>query len=110
MNQLRKLLITGASSGFGLEIALEALKRGHSVIGTARNITKGRQQAPKFEEAGGQWLELDVTKESAHEIVSKAVGDGEIDMLINNAGYGLYGVFEDMRFAYTRSLASMAFC
>jgi short-subunit dehydrogenase len=92
-----RLLITGASSGFGLEIALEALKRGHGVIGTARNIEKAQQRAPQFKSAGGVWIELDVTKEDASDIVSKCVHDQYIDILVNNAGYGLYGVFEDMR-------------
>ena len=98
------MLITGASSGFGLEIALEALKRGHSVIGTARNIAKGRQQAPQFEKAGGQWLELDVTKGDAYDVVSNAVKESDIDLLVNNAGYGLYGVFEDMRSVLSATL------
>lgn len=80
-------------------VALEALNRGHEVVGTARSITRARQQATQFELKGGKWLELDVTKDYAHDLVSKAVTDEDIDILVNSAGYGLYGVFEDMRFA-----------
>lgn len=96
-HQQHSFLITGASSGLGLALAVEALKRGHKVIGTARNVVKAQQQNPSFEIDGGKWLQLDVTSERVSEIVSKAVAEDDVDVLINNAGYGLYGVFEDMR-------------
>lgn len=97
----RRILITGASSGFGLEIALEALKRGHSVVGTARNITKARSHASPLEEAGMIWLQLDVTAGNTYDVVHDAVCKHDIDLLVSNAGYGLYGVFEDMRYVST---------
>jgi short-subunit dehydrogenase len=94
----RRIMITGASSGFGLEIAIEALKRGHTVVGTARNIAKAKSQASQLEAIGMIWLQLDVTASDAYDVVHSAVLKHDIDLLVNNAGYGLYGVFEDMRY------------
>jgi hypothetical protein len=102
-NKQYSFLITGASSGLGLAIGSEALSRGHKVVGTTRNVSNARKQNPQFEQNGGKWLELDVINEQAADIVSKAVVEHNIDVLVNNAGFGLYGVFEDMRSA-TRSI------
>jgi short-subunit dehydrogenase len=95
----RAFLITGASSCLGRAIALEALSSGHKVVGTARNLSKARKQNPEFEQRGGKWLELDITDKASADMVSNAVADEDVDVLINNAAHGLYGVFEDMRFA-----------
>lgn len=46
--------ITGASSGLGLNMALSALRAGHRVIGTGRNIKKASAEHPKFAQLGGQ--------------------------------------------------------
>lgn len=92
-------LITGASSGFGAHLAEGALKAGHRVIATARNPTKAAQDYPQITSLGGKWLQLDVTETNTKEKVEKAVMEngGSIDVVINNAGYGLLGSIEDIR-------------
>jgi short-subunit dehydrogenase len=91
-------LITGASSGQGAEIALAALRAGHQVIATARNVDKARAVIPQVESLGGKWLELDVCSENAQLVVDQAVQAHNVDVLCNNAGYGLRGVLEDLRY------------
>ena len=93
-----RFYITGTSSGFGLAIALEALRRGHKVFGTARNISKAAEKHPEFERAGGRWEQLDLTAPDTQEAVQRLVEKEDVDVLINNAGYGIYGALEDMRY------------
>jgi NADP-dependent 3-hydroxy acid dehydrogenase YdfG len=84
-------LITGASSGFGALMAENALKAGHRVLATARNTTKAVQDYPRIESLGGTWLQLDVTSKKTQAHVEQAIQEngGKIDVIINNAGYGL---------------------
>ncbi|OJJ29877.1 hypothetical protein ASPWEDRAFT_122309 [Aspergillus wentii DTO 134E9] len=91
-------LITGASSGFGALMAESALKAGHKVLATARSPTKAAQDYPQIAALGGKWLQLDVTSKSTKEVVEQAIGEngGKIDVVINNAGYGLLGSIEDV--------------
>jgi len=90
-------LVTGASGGLGLALAEVALKTGHKVIATARNVSKAAQDHPQIEKLGGQWLQLDVNKVETQKTVEEAVQKlGKIDVLINNAGYSLLGSIEDM--------------
>lgn len=92
-------LITGASSGFGALLAEHALRAGHRVIATARNPSKAAHDYPQITFLGGKWLQLDVTSSDAKEKVEQAVKDhgGSVDVVINNAGYGLLGGIEDIR-------------
>lgn len=92
-----KWLITGASAGQGAEIALAALRAGHDVIATARNVSKAKEDLPEIEKLGGLWITLDVTKSDAEGIAKAAVEEHGIDVVVNNAGYGLRGVLEDLR-------------
>jgi short-subunit dehydrogenase len=94
--------ITGASSGLGLAIALEALRLGQRVIGTSRNIEKANAQHPEYADAGGVWLQLDLTSPFAQDITKLKVEEANVDVLVNNAGYGIYGALEDMRSAIPR--------
>ena len=81
--------ITGVSGGLGREIALAALDRGDVVVGTVRKP----EAATAFAARGGRALILDVTDEAAVKAaVAKAeTVTGRIDVLVNNAGYGLVG-------------------
>lgn len=88
--------ITGVSSGFGRELMLAALERGDTVMGTVRDP----EQAKQIEQiAPGRSLAvvLDVTNEQAvQNAVSNAVEEfGNIDVVVNNAGYGLLGAIEE---------------
>ena len=89
-------LITGASSGLGASLAIEVLKAGQKVIATARNVSKAQQDYPDIEKQGGKWLQLDVTKPDAESIVSKAVQESNVNVLVNNAGYALKGPLEEL--------------
>ncbi|KXJ86333.1 hypothetical protein Micbo1qcDRAFT_219692 [Microdochium bolleyi] len=92
----RSWLITGASSGLGAALALEALSTGARVIGATRDISKARASVPDFEARGGQWLKLDVTSADCEQVVRAAVEEDEVDVLVNCAGYALLGALEDI--------------
>ncbi|KAM7195493.1 oxidoreductase clan [Rhypophila sp. PSN 637] len=89
-------LITGASSGLGLQIATEALKGGHSVVATARDPTAAAQSHPEIESLGGSWAQLDVTRPDTKDRVAEIVKEKSVNVLVNNAGYGLLGSLEDI--------------
>lgn len=88
------ILITGASSGIGKDMALKLINEGHIVYGAARRV----EQMQDLVQKGGHALKLDVTIDEqiitgVQEVIEKY---GRIDVLINNAGYGLYGAVEDI--------------
>jgi NAD(P)-dependent dehydrogenase (short-subunit alcohol dehydrogenase family) len=85
---MKTVLITGCSSGFGLETAKFFLERNWKVVATMR--TPQPDLLPRSEHL--RVLRLDVTKtESIREVVEAA---GPIDVLVNNAGIGLLGTVE----------------
>jgi NAD(P)-dependent dehydrogenase (short-subunit alcohol dehydrogenase family) len=103
-------LITGTSSGFGREIALEALARGDRVVATARDPRSLEQLvagAPERVLA----LPLDVTKpEQLSQAVEQALARfGGIDVLVNNAGYSIVGAVEETSDAELRSTLETMF-
>lgn len=89
-------LITGASSGLGAHMAIAALKAGHCVVATARNVSQAQKSHPSISQLGGVWLPLDVTSSSAAGTIESAVAEHNVNVLINNAGYALRGVCEDL--------------
>ena len=90
-------LITGASRGFGRVWAEAALERGDSVAATARDVNT---LAPLVEAWGDAVLpiELDVTdRDAAFAAVVRAHSRfGALDVVVNNAGYGLFGMVEEV--------------
>jgi len=95
--QKKVWFITGSSTGFGRALATELLKNGHIVVLTARNqqsVTDLHQQFPNT----SQVLKLDVTLNSDIDQVVKAaiLKWGRIDVLVNNAGYGIVGAVEEV--------------
>ncbi|MFC9838442.1 oxidoreductase [Rhodococcus sp. NPDC127530] len=89
-------LITGCSSGLGRAFAEEALGRGHNVVATARSTDKIQQFAEGNPETALA-LALDVTDvDSVRAAVATAEEKfGQIDVLINNAGYGYRAAVEE---------------
>ncbi|GES57093.1 NAD(P)-binding protein [Aspergillus terreus] len=87
--------ITGASSGLGQALALEALNAGHSVIGTTRDVEKAQSSFPEFETRGGLWLKLDPGDAAAYDQVIQFSKEYSIDVVVNNAGYAFIGGIED---------------
>jgi NAD(P)-dependent dehydrogenase (short-subunit alcohol dehydrogenase family) len=102
--------ITGASSGFGLAFARHALAQGHNVVATARNTARLAELAAS---APGQVLiqALDVTAAGdAGKAVAVALARfGRIDLLINNAGYGIVGALEETSQAELRAVMETNF-
>ncbi|QIX00635.1 hypothetical protein AMS68_006152 [Peltaster fructicola] len=89
-------LITGSSTGFGYHYVEKALKEGDKVIATARDSSKLKYDSAT--EDNFLALDLDVTKqESIDAAFEKGLKKfGRIDVVVNNAGYGLSGEFESL--------------
>lgn len=92
---MRTWFITGASRGFGALTAEQALAAGDAVVATARNPADVKARLGDHPDLLA--VRLDVTDErQAHEAVAAAVKRfGRIDVLLNNAGYGLLGAVEE---------------
>ena len=88
------VLLTGASSGIGYDVAPLLVRYGYTVYGAARRVEKIEELASE----GVKALSMDVTDEASMEAAVQQVIDaeGRIDVLINNAGYGFYGAIEDV--------------
>ncbi|KPK17401.1 MAG: short-chain dehydrogenase [Myxococcales bacterium SG8_38] len=90
---MARVVITGANRGIGLELARQLSGRGDEVIALCRKA------GPELRELGIRIIErVDVTDEDALEMVSRELGDAEIDILINNAGIMLNEPFHDLDF------------
>ena len=91
------ILMTGASSGMGKDAAIRLIKDGHKVYTAARRIEKMQD----LEKLGGFPIKMDVSKdEEVQNVVDQIIQkEGKIDILWNNAGYGLYGSVEDVTIA-----------
>lgn len=90
-------LITGVSSGFGLEMTKQLLAAGNKVIGTVRNDQTVKQLMTQYPETFFREF-LDVTDTEAlknliHQIYQK---HQKIDVVVSNAGYGLFGAAEEL--------------
>jgi len=90
-------LITGCSSGLGQTLAQAVAARGDRLVATARNPASLQALARQFPDTV-RVCALDVTRpETAHAAVALAVDAfGGLDVLVNNAGHGLYGAVEEV--------------
>ena len=93
-------LVTGCSSGIGLETAVALAREGHFTFATMRNLKKAEtlEKIVKDENLPISILELDVdNKESMDNAIEKIIKQkGRIDTLVNNAGWGMWGTVEDV--------------
>ena len=93
----RTWLITGVSSGFGRELTGQLLARGDHVVGTVRDVGKVADLIKRYPKAF-RAEKLDVTDTAAiRAVVDRAFSDlGRIDVIVSNAGYGLFGAAEEL--------------
>ena len=93
----RTWFITGTSRGFGREWAAAALGRGDKIVGTARDTSTTGDLAASYP---GTFLALplDVTDRAACFAAVKLARDhfGDLDIVVNNAGYGHFGMVEEV--------------
>lgn len=93
----RVWLITGSSTGLGRQLAEDVIARGDRLIATARNVASIADLAARAPDRV-RTARLDVTDiSSIREAVAAGLGAfGRIDLLVNNAGYGLVGAIEEV--------------
>lgn len=97
--------VTGASKGFGLLLVQQLLENGNRVVATSRNIDSFNALAAQF---GEQFLPLSVQITDEVDVnlaMKKAIQHfGTIDVLVNNAGYGLFGTMEELSMTEIRDM------
>ncbi len=91
MNSPQTWMITGANRGLGRALAIAALEAGHAVVATVR----GAHSLPEHERLAVHQLDVR-DRLGAFAAVTQAVAKfGRLDVLVNNAGYGLIGAVEE---------------
>jgi len=93
----RTWFITGVSSGFGRQLTDQLLERGDAVVGTVRDTGKVADLVERYPKAFHAEV-LDVTDAAAirEAVVRSFARLGRIDVVISNAGYGLFGAAEEL--------------
>ena len=94
---VRTWLVTGVSSGFGRELTTQLLERGDRVVGTVRGLDKVADLSKEYPDTFRP-ENLDVTDPGAvRALVDRAFTElGRIDVIVSNAGYGLFGAAEEL--------------
>ena len=97
MAKLRSIaLVTGASAGLGVEFARQLSKRGHRLVLAARRQDRLEELAKELGNARAVAIDLS-KKDSATKLLADVTANGEvIDLLVNNAGFGLIGRFAEL--------------
>ncbi len=101
------VLVTGASTGFGMEIALTLAERGFQVYATMRDLERRAALDAAAEERGASLrvLQLDVTDhDSIAQAIATMASEGGVYGVVNNAGVFLRGYFEDLLDAEIRQV------
>jgi short-subunit dehydrogenase len=97
----RTILITGATTGIGRTAALHLARRGHRVFATGRNEAALAELLQEATDTSLETLRLDVTSTesiaAAKAFVDRRTNGRGVDVLVNNAGYGIAGGFDGSR-------------
>ena len=100
MNASAIWFITGANRGLGRALTLAALDAGHSVFATVR----GEHSLPESERLLVHQLDVRIRADARHAVARAVDRFGRLDVLVNNAGYGLIGAVEEVDEADARAL------
>ena len=99
-NRQKVAIVTGGSSGIGYATSLLLARNGYYTYASGRNIDKSSnlQSIAEAERLPLKPIQLDVTNDSSVKAAVEKIGSEKerIDVLVNNAGYGLFGAFEDL--------------
>ena len=97
--------ITGCSTGFGRNLAMQLLENGYRVVVTARDLNKV-QDLVAINRENALAIALDVTKadQVANSVAQAEARFGRVDVLVNNAGFGYFGAIEESDGAEVRSM------
>lgn len=93
-----KALVTGASSGIGWHFADLLSKEGYDLVITSRDTDRLNHLAIEFQQKTGSQVEVitaDLTTDHGIKLIEDRLSNGDIDVLINNAGYGLNKAFSN---------------
>ena len=102
----KSVLITGASTGIGRAAALYLAERGHRVVATSRSLDRLdglRREAERFGDIHCVELDVDSDRSVSDATASAIEACGRIDVLVNNAGYGLWGPVQSFSMEELRS-------
>jgi len=99
-NKQKVAIVTGSSSGIGYATSLMLARKGFYTYASVRNISRSArlEYEANAEKLPLKLIQLDITDvDSVKDALEKIVSEkGRIDVLVNNAGYGLFGAFEDI--------------
>src|SRR5215467_4640379 len=99
-NKQKVAIVTGSSSGIGYASSLMLARKGFYTYASVRNISRSSrlEYEANAEKLPLKLIQLDITDvDSVKDALEKIVSEkGRIDVLVNNAGYGLFGAFEDI--------------
>lgn len=101
----KRALVTGSSSGIGKHLSEELAKKGYALILVARREENLKELAEKIRHefhTACEYYVCDLSHEAEVESLIKTYPD--VDVLINNAGFGMYGFFHEMPWSRTREL------
>ncbi len=107
-NNSKVVVITGCSSGIGLEIALELARNGYKVYATMRDLSKKTklEEISNSENLEMNFVGLNVNDDNSvkNAVLTILEKENHIDVLINNAGFGIIGSVEDTSINETKDL------
>lgn len=93
---MKKILITGASDGIGLDTAKLLSEKGHAITLLARNEIKLNNALTKLKGNGHKLIIADLSNRSDVDKLKTVIEQEKFDVLINNAGVGMYGRFSEL--------------
>lgn len=104
---MKNVLITGSSGGIGLAIAKQLASEGSQITLVARNADKLSEMVSELDGTGHQYIQADLSLQDGVDKIVDHLSESSYDVLINNAGVGLYGHFEELALETQMSMLAL---